>query len=72
MSEAEGRLRRVTVNLTPVGQRALRNLVELTEGSQSEVINKALRVYEYLEQTWDAGGRVVLVMNGKGTDLRVL
>lgn len=72
MSESEGQLRRVTVNLTPVGQRALKHLRALTEAPQSDVINKALRVYEYLEQTWEGGGRVVLVMDGKGTDLRVL
>ena len=55
-----GGLERVTVNLIPRSSRALERAVELTADSKTVVINRALQLYAYLEETWSDGGEVVI------------
>jgi hypothetical protein len=49
---------RVTVNLTPRSVRALRNVVGWTHYSKTDVINRALQVYEFVQQIVETGGSV--------------
>jgi hypothetical protein len=49
---------RVTVNLTPRSVRALRNVVGWTHYSKTDVINRALQVYEFVQQIMEDGGSV--------------
>jgi len=53
-------LRRLTLNLTRHGHDALTRLLQLTGDSQTDVVNRALRVYAYLEEIRERNGRVVV------------
>jgi hypothetical protein len=62
-AKAEGRstggvLERVTVNLTPRSARALELATQLTGDSKTDVINRAIQVYAYLEHVSSNGGSV--------------
>ncbi len=52
---ADTRLTRVTVNLTAASTTALDQLVDATGDSRTDVINKALRVYQWFSTTADTG-----------------
>jgi hypothetical protein len=49
---------RVTVNLTPRSVRALRNIAEWTHYSKTDTINRALQVYEFIQQIIENDGSV--------------
>ena len=51
---------RVTVNLTARSTRALEEAVAATGDTQTDVINRALQVYAYLESAMAEGDRVYL------------
>jgi hypothetical protein len=53
-------LERVTVNLTPRSSRALEQAVSLTGDSKTDTINRAVQLYEYIEQILEAGGSVYI------------
>ena len=59
-----GGLERVTVNLVPRAQRALTRIAELTGDSKTDSINRALQVYELLEEVLENGGSVYLREQG--------
>jgi hypothetical protein len=49
---------RVTANLPPRAAIALERLVEITGYSKTDSIIRALQVYAYLEEVWNAGGSI--------------
>lgn len=53
-----GPLERVTVNLTPRSSRALDEVVDMTQDTKTDAINRALQVYAYLERVMQEGGAV--------------
>lgn len=66
-------LTRVTLNLTPRASDSLNILSEMTRLSKTDVINRALQVYELLERHTQDGGAVQLVESGgRVLDLRIL
>lgn len=61
-------LRRTTVNLTAAATGALDEAVSLTGDSQTDIINRALQVYTYMERVTRAGG-AVYVREVEGSEL---
>jgi hypothetical protein len=60
-TKTEGRspaLERVTVNLTPRSARALELATQLTGDSKTDVINRAIQAYSFLELALSEGGSV--------------
>ncbi|WP_026119011.1 ribbon-helix-helix domain-containing protein [Nocardiopsis ganjiahuensis] len=57
---AAGSSARVTVNLTARSTKALEEAVAATGDTQTDVINRALQVYAYLESAMAEGDRVYL------------
>ena len=55
-----GPLERVTVNLTPRSSRALDNAVSITGDTKTDAINRAVQLYELLEEITAAGGALYL------------
>ncbi|WP_017603216.1 ribbon-helix-helix domain-containing protein [Nocardiopsis alkaliphila] len=53
-----GQSARVTVNLTARSAKALEEAVAATGDTQTDVINRALQVYAYLEAAMSQGDRV--------------
>lgn len=51
-------LERVTVNLTPRSAHALSVAADLTDDTKTDVINRAIKVYAYIEQLIADGGSV--------------
>ena len=49
---------RVTVNLTERSTKALQDAVSSSGDTQTDVINRALQVYAYLESVMAAGSRL--------------
>jgi hypothetical protein len=47
---------RVTVNLTPRAVRAMNNLVSWTGYTKTDTINRALQIYEFVQQIVENGG----------------
>ncbi|RFU41715.1 hypothetical protein DZF91_10365 [Actinomadura logoneensis] len=67
-AEGPGTRERVTVNLTAKGAAALSELMRLTGDTKTDVINRALGVYAYLETVEQEGGKVY-VREQDGADL---
>jgi hypothetical protein len=66
-------LERVTVNLTTRSVEALESLVHLTGDTKTDVINKALQVYSYLQNLMNTGGALyVREGEGEGAELERL
>lgn len=57
-------LERVTTNLMPRAWQALNKTQILTGNSQTDVINRALQVYGYLEEVWARDGVVKVEVDG--------
>ncbi|WP_026415654.1 hypothetical protein [Actinomadura oligospora] len=57
-AEGPGARERVTVNLTAKGAAALTELMRLTGDTKTDVINRALGVYAYLENVIQQDGKV--------------
>lgn len=57
---AAGSTARVTVNLTARSTKALEEAVAATGDTQTDVINRALQVYAFLESSMAQGDRVYL------------
>jgi hypothetical protein len=55
-----GPLERVTVNLTPRSSRALDHTVAMTGESKTDTINRAVQVYELVEEIMKAGGALYI------------
>ena len=55
-----GPLERVTVNLTPRSVKALEEVVAITQDTKTDVINRSVQVYAYLEKIMQGGGTVYL------------
>lgn len=68
---AHGTLERVTVNLTPRSVKALEEVVAITQDTKTDVINRSLQVYAYLEKILQGGGAVYL-REAESTDLERL
>jgi hypothetical protein len=68
---AHGALERVTVNLTPRSVKALEQVVAITQDTKTDVINRSLQVYAYLEKILQNGGAVYL-REAESTDLERL
>jgi hypothetical protein len=62
---------RVTVNLTPRSVRALHNIVAWTGHNKTDAINRALQVYEFVQQVMEDGGSVH-VRQGQDAELERL
>ena len=66
-------LRRVATNLTPSTQRELEYVMEQSEETVTEVVNRAIRRYARDWRTKQAGGRIVHIdKNGKGIEVDFL
>jgi hypothetical protein len=67
-------LERVTVNLSPRSVAALDSLVELTQETKTDSINRALQVYAYLQQLFHDGGALYVrsPVNSELERLRIL
>ncbi|MCP2335367.1 hypothetical protein [Actinomadura rupiterrae] len=70
-SEGPGARERVTVNLTSKGAAALTDLMRLTGDTKTDVINRALSVYAYLEDVIAEGGKVYVRERDQGDLERV-
>ena len=57
------KLERVTVNLIPKSVRDLDSLMKLLELSKTDIINRALQAYAYIERAQADGGQ--LIISGK-------
>jgi hypothetical protein len=67
-----GALERVTVNLTPRAWNALEATVQRTGDTKTDTINRALQIYNYIEEIMHSGGAVVVQdRNGKPERLRI-
>lgn len=55
---------KVTVNLTTRATRSLVKVMAAKEESKTEVINRAVQLYELLESIWAEGGNVILEPKG--------
>ncbi|MCO5991919.1 ribbon-helix-helix domain-containing protein [Actinoallomurus rhizosphaericola] len=64
-------LERVTVNLTPRSAAALDEVVRLTRDTKTDVINRALQVYAFLEKVMNEGG-AVYIREAESTDVERL
>jgi hypothetical protein len=65
-------LERVTVNLTPRACNALEAIVQRTGDSKTDTINRALQIYNYLDEIMHSGGAVyVQDHNGKPERLKI-
>jgi hypothetical protein len=64
-------LARVTVNLNPRSWRALESTAKLTGDTRTDICNRALQVYGYLEEILHANGSVY-VRDSVGGDLERL
>lgn len=63
---------RVTVNLTPRAWHALEATVQRTGDTKTETINRALQVYNYLDELMHSGGAVyVQDPHGKPERLKI-
>lgn len=62
--DSPGAKERVTVNLTGRGAGALSELVRRTGDSKTDVINRALSVYELIERISGEGGAVFVREHG--------
>ncbi|MFY1636401.1 ribbon-helix-helix protein, CopG family [Solwaraspora sp. WMMB335] len=70
-SGGAGGLVRVTVNLTPRSADALDKLSAETGQSKTDVINRALQVYQVVEELLDRGGGSILVRHPNGEQERI-
>ena len=70
-SVGSGGLVRVTVNLLPVSAAALDQLSETTGYSRTDVINRALQVYQLWQQIADRDGGTVVVQHRDGETERI-
>jgi len=66
-----GGLVRVTVNLTPKSFEALRRSCDMTGDTKTDTINRALLVYELIQQLSEQGGGSLTMVNGKGEKERI-
>lgn len=64
-------LERVTVNLTARSATALDDVVQLTQDTKTDVINRALQVYAFLEKIMHDGG-AVYIREAESTDFERL
>ncbi|GAA2324033.1 hypothetical protein GCM10010149_91720 [Nonomuraea roseoviolacea subsp. roseoviolacea] len=60
-----GPLERVTVNLTERAARALEEVVTLRGESKTDAINRALQMYNLIEQILQSGGKVYVQEPGQ-------
>lgn len=58
-------MERTTVNLNARGAAALKQVMELTEDSKTDCVNRALSIYGYVEEVLSQGGSVVVQMPGE-------
>ncbi|MGC9667498.1 hypothetical protein ACNTMW_13185 [Planosporangium sp. 12N6] len=68
---AGGGLVRVTVNLTPAAAQAMERLCEETGYSKTDVINRALQVYEVWQEVAQRNGGTVSVKHQNGETERI-
>ena len=66
-----GRLERITANLTPRTSAALKLTVEVTGDSKTDTLNRAIQVYAYLMDLTAKGG-LVFVQEDKGELQRLM
>lgn len=59
-------LERVTVNFIPAASRALAELAETLELSKTDVLNRAVQLYLYVQRT-EADGGQLLVRDSSGS-----
>ncbi len=56
---------RVTVNLTPRASQALSDVVARTGDTKTDAINRALRIYAYVERVLGDGGAVYVQVDSE-------
>ena len=61
-------LERLGVNLTPRSVRALEESIEISGDSKTDVVNRALQVYDFLMKTVSADG-AVYIRSTEGAEL---
>lgn len=53
-------LTRLTVNLTPKSDAALTNLANRTDLNRTDLVNRALQLYDYVDKATEAGMQLML------------
>ena len=72
VNRGHGALERVTVNLTPRAWHALEATVQRTGDTKTDTINRALQVYNYIEEIMHSGGAVIVQdSHGKSERLKI-
>jgi len=71
LAEHFGNLTRVTVNLTSRSSAALAKAIDITADSETNVINRAIRVYAYLA-VLELDGRVFIVESPDGSHSKLI
>jgi hypothetical protein len=66
-----GGLVRVTVNLTPKAYEALQRSCEMSRDTKTDTINRALLVYELIQQLSEQGGGSLTMVNRNGEKERI-
>jgi hypothetical protein len=61
----KGPLTRLTVNLVPRADKALTLATELTQDSRTDVVNRAIQLYAYVEHVMSRGGEFLVREDGK-------
>lgn len=64
-------MEQITVNLTPRSQQALAEAVERSGDSETDTVNRALQIYNYLDELWRNDG-AVYVRQQAGAELERL
>lgn len=52
--------RRTTIVLGPTSEQALTRLIEISGGTQTDAINRAIRVYAYIMEVQAKGGDLIV------------
>jgi hypothetical protein len=64
---------RLNAILIPKAEQALNWLTESTGLNRTDVVNRALQLYRFVEESTSAGGKVVVVRaNGESENVRII
>lgn len=66
-----GPLERITVNLVPRASQALQRVIGITGDSKTDAINRAIQLYEFIEEI-EANGGDILIRESKDSDLQLV
>lgn len=65
-------MRRVTIALSGRALEALARVTERAEISQTEALDRAVRLYDYLDERQAEGAEITLTVNGEQQIIRII